>query len=136
MKTQTIQSTWAIDGRGYDASARRVTEPKSGVSALNQPTLKENTRMKRLPGYHLTTQRAELSAFLSLGAAMVVAIAFATFDMLDFVKGSDQVAAALSGTGAAIVRSANRDDGRNSLTNVTTTHDRRVSGPAAAPGKV
>jgi len=91
--------------------------------------------MKRLPGYNPTTRRAELSVFLSLGAAAVLAIAFAAFDMLDFMAGSDRVAAALSAKPAAIVRSA-RNTERNSLTNVTTTHSRRVSEPSAGPGKV
>jgi len=92
--------------------------------------------MKRLPDYNQNTRRAELAVFLSLGAAAILTIAFAVSDMLDFVGGSGQITAALSAKPAVIVRSANGNEGKNSLTNLTATEAPPIPEPAAAPDKV
>ena len=92
--------------------------------------------MKLLPGYNQNTRRAELAVFLSLEAAMVLAISFAVFEMLAFVSRSDQVAAAFSAQPAAIVRSADCNEEKTSLTNIPTTQGRHILKPAAESGGV
>ncbi|MCU0785972.1 MAG: hypothetical protein MUF81_18390 [Verrucomicrobia bacterium] len=93
-------------------------------------------RLNRLPCCDCATRRSETAVFASLALAGIATVVFAASAVVQFVNGSDRIAAALTGNPDAIVCKTPGVGAPATLTNVITIQSRRSPTTTAAPGKV